>query len=122
MRVEDIALLDDLATCLEYPGSGYEQKRTLAGRHRALDETPALRRMGHALSGLALYLSERGKDAAKSPTRGFSISRPFALCIWATSSSVTATREESSSPVSFPRSVTRVSRSTGSFPISCPSC
>lgn len=75
MRAEDVTLLDDLATCLEYPGSGYEQKKTLAGRHRALAETPALRRMGRALSGLALYLGERGKDACEEAyTRLFDLS------------------------------------------------
>lgn len=75
MRAEDRALLEDVATCLEYPGEGYEEKKTVARRHRALDETPARRRLGRALSGLALHLSEKGKSSSEETyTRLFDLS------------------------------------------------
>lgn len=75
MDASDRALLEDVATCLEYPGNGLEDKVAAARRHPGLDETPARRRMGRALSGLALHLDERGKNACEeSYTRLFDLS------------------------------------------------
>lgn len=75
MRAEDRALLEDVATCLEYPGEGYEEKKETARRHRGLDATPARRALGRALSGLALHMSEAGKSSSEEAyTRMFDLS------------------------------------------------
>lgn len=75
MRDIDRQLLEDVATCLEYPGIGFEDKSHVARRHLGVDETPARLHMGQALSRLALYLTEHGRAASEEQyTRLFDLS------------------------------------------------
>ena len=75
MRDIDRTLLEDIATCLEYPGITFDEKTRAARRHLGLDETPGQRHMARALSGLARHLTEQGQAACEEQyTRLFDLS------------------------------------------------
>lgn len=75
MPRSDRELFEDLATCLEYPGIGFEDKKSAARRHLYLDETPVRRRLGRAFANLARHFSEQGPSRCEEAyTRLFDLS------------------------------------------------